>query len=243
MASSSSDKNDDKGMIRILALHGSGSQGIELERCLMDLSELAFFAHGLEWTVDAPNAPHDKEGTNGYCWWTLPPGVRSFEATAYSGMDQSVDIIVQAMKNQPPVDLIVAHSQGAILITALLALKDRLPYHPRLGYILNGGAWPNPYAAQLESFVFDDENEPRILVVTGEQDQINPPPTQAAAQEALAAAGASVITLSHSGGHGVPTQNGLAVEQMVDWIARGDAVPDEQPEGKAPAPEESTSTT
>ena len=52
--------------------------------------------------------------------------------------------------------------------------------------------------------------------MTGEIDQINSPTTQVAVQEALSA---NVITLTHSKGHLVPTQNGSAIEQMVEWIA------------------------
>ena len=53
---------DDNGTtkVRVLALHGSEGNAKEFERALMDLSEPAFFAHGMEWDVTAVNAPFTK---------------------------------------------------------------------------------------------------------------------------------------------------------------------------------------
>jgi predicted esterase len=236
----SNDKISSTSTIRVLALHGSEGTAKDFERVLTDLSEPSFFAHGIDWQITAVNAPFPKG--KGYSWWTLPKGERSFTAVEYPGFEQSAALIHNTMTKQGPFDLVLAHSQGSILVTALLAL-DRFSHHPPLGYVLNGGAWPNPYAQQLERLQFtdgkdnDDTDErehnkstssrsrsscrPRVLVVTGENDQINPPASQVQVQEALAIAGAKITTLQHSGGHAVPTQNTDAITQLVDWVAEG----------------------
>ena len=161
----------------------------------------------------------------GFAWWKLPAGERSFTATEYPGFEESTEKILAAMNEQDdPFDLVMAHSQGAILTAALLAL-GRFPGHPRLGYILNGVAWPNPYTNELEELTFTTKDEPshtpRILLVTGEKDQINPPASQVKVQDALVAAGACVTSLQHSGGHGLPIRNVDAVDQLIGWIAKG----------------------
>ncbi len=56
-------------------------------------------------------------------------------------------------------DIVLGHSQGAILLSALLARNEVLRYIPDckqtsnmkvpMAYILNGAAWPNPYDEQL----------------------------------------------------------------------------------------------
>ena len=104
-------------------------------------------------------------------------------------------------------DVLFGHSQGATVTTALLALQQ-MPYHPRIGYILNGVAWPNPYALELESlrFVQDEGPPPRILFLMSDLDQINPPHlTGQCVVAALSRAGARVTVVSHPGGHAVPT--------------------------------------
>jgi len=106
-------------------------------------------------------------------WWTLPPGVRSFEATEYGGFQQSADLVQNALLREN-YDFILCHSQGSILMASLLcnpswidkvfdgsgscisssssSNRDRaLSKKPR-GYILNGCAWPNPFGELLENF-------------------------------------------------------------------------------------------
>lgn len=217
--------------IQVLALHGAEGNAQEFQRGLTELAETAFFAHGVTLDIRAVNAPHPRG--DGYAWWTLPPGVRSKDAKEYQGIQESIERISQAVHPKDEggdnkakenasscPDLVVAHSQGAILTTALLA-TNQWPSHPppKLGYILNGGAWPNPYTEPLETVQLPSSC--RVLIVTGEADRINPPEGQVRVQQALADAGASVTTIQHSGGHGVPTRNVDAVDQIVDWIVQG----------------------
>ena len=102
----------------------------------------------------------------------------------------------------------MGHSQGAILLTALLALNV-ITEHPTIGYILNGVAWPNPYSLELESVQLVSMNNKkhtpiRILVLIGEQDQINPPAQADRVVTALQKAGCDVTVVVHPNGHAIP---------------------------------------
>lgn len=206
--------------IRVLALHGSESDGKTMEMVVGEFKENAFFAHGLELEITAIDAP--KEKGKGYAWWLMPPSVRSFNAKEYEGFDDSADKVIETVKAaDPPFDLVIGHSQGAILTTALLAL-ERFPSHPRLGYILNGVAWPNPYTNELESLSLPGAC--RVLIVTGEADKINAPAQQERVQKTLDNAGCDVSVIRHGGGHSVPTQNGDAVEKIMEWVVQGVSV-------------------
>lgn len=106
----------------------------------------------------------------------------------------------------------------AILVSALLALQKINP-HPKLGYILNGGAWPNPYTKEMDSL--SSSKDCRVLVVVGERDTINAPVHQERLRKALEKAGCDLTEIRHPSGHIVPTKNSDAVEQMIEWIAAG----------------------
>ena len=161
---------------------------------------------------------------DGFAWWALPPGERSFTANQYHGFEQSQSIVLDALvlpspqpqpsssssssKKEKPYDIILGHSQGAILLTALLALNV-ITEHPTIGYILNGVAWPNPYSLELESVQLVSMNNKkhtpiRILVLIGEQDQINPPAQADRVVAALQKAGCDVTVVVHPNGHAIP---------------------------------------
>ena len=112
-------------------------------------------------------------------------------------------------------DLVVAHSQGAILTTALLALRrlgDMERPHPALGYVLNGVAWPNPMTNDLEALrlpqrkmsLSTSSQPPRVLMIVGRRDAMNPPEQATRVRDALTRAGFDVTFLQHDGGHAVP---------------------------------------
>lgn len=189
-----------------------------MEMVLGELRDAAFFAHGFDLDIVSLDAPFDKG--QGFAWWSMPPSVRSFNATEYTGFDSSSAKVLEAIKAaHPPIDLVLGHSQGAILATALLALQS-IPKHPRLGYVLNGGAWPNPYTSELES-LSESSKDCRVLLVVGNNDKINPPAQQERVQKSLETAGCDVSVIRHDGGHAVPIKNGQAVERIMAWVAQG----------------------
>jgi predicted esterase len=173
----------------------------------------------------------------GFAWWYLPPGERSSTATHYDGFEVSQSTVLEALSDasssserQPLFDVILGHSQGAILITALLALQSiSQQQHPRIGYILNGVAWPNPYTVELESLRVDSATTtsgeqqqqmlpPRVLIVIGERDTINTPDQAFRVATALEKAGYRVTTLTHPGGHAVPIRNDETWEAIHSWL-------------------------
>lgn len=207
--------------IRVLALHGSGGT---TESILEALSE--WNNHMVSSTLDgncelsiAAVAAH-VEKDDGFAWWSLPPGERSSTADVYDGFDVSSDMVLKALSSQqhPQYDIVMGHSQGAILVTALLAL-DAIPQHPRLGYVLNGVAWPNPYTAELEGLhPKEGSGSPRVLVIVGEHDTINTPDQAARVAEALSKAGCVVTTISHPNGHAVPIERNETWEAIQRWL-------------------------
>ncbi|CAB9504400.1 ovarian cancer-associated gene 2 protein [Seminavis robusta] len=214
--------DDNCQVLRVLALHGSGGSADEFTSRLENYRLALKEDYHTELQVVAMDAPFPKEG--GYSWWTMPPGERSFNAMEYLGFDKSAELVSSAIFQEQPAtfDIIYAHSQGAILTAALLALQ-RFPEHPTRGYILNGVAWPNPYSEQLESVSFvndqtNNETKPRILICTGENDRINPPDTQQRVKVALEQAGARVEQISHPGGHSIPVQRDETLDKLLGWI-------------------------
>ena len=124
----------------------------------------------------------------------------------------------------------LGHSQGAILIAALLALR-RTPFHPSVGYIMNGVSFPNPYARQLESLSKDDNGgndndgdrscgSPKVLFVFGRRDKITPNSSGEQLRDLLAKGGVAVSSCYHDGGHGFPEEDeGDEVMRMItEWI-------------------------
>jgi predicted esterase len=198
----------------VLALHGSEGTADSIIRSLETWN--------LPLSVSAVNAPHPKAG--GYCWWNMPQYARSFNATEYSGFDQSSALVLEKLSSTSP-DLVVGHSQGAILVTALLALQA-IPTHPPLGYILNGVAWPNPYTSQLENLPSRALSNVRVLLLVGENDAINPPDQATRVASALGTAGADVTVVKHPGGHKIPApqQYPEVIEQLRAWMQSRESV-------------------
>jgi len=186
-------------------------------------------------------------------WWTLAPGARSFNAKEYGGFKESAQLVQNALldaaANGKHYDFILGHSQGAILLSALITSRqwndlfstrtseDKKVKEP-LGYILNGCAWPNPYTEQLESFRYQMEkdntcntNAPSVLFVIGSNDSINPPESAMRVRTALQKGDLDVDSCHHDGGHAVPVKDAAALNEIMQWITNisvtADATPSE----------------
>lgn len=203
--------------LRILALHGSEGNGLEFSVKLYPIRDV-LMTKDIDLQVLALSAPFEKG--RGYAWWTMPKGVRSFNADEYIGVDESTETVLKPFSPPfDPPDLVVAHSQGAILLAALLA-QNLVPQHPKIGYILNGVAWPNPYGEhlfKLKEPTSDGIKSPRALFVMGDQDFVNPTESAKQVQDCLEKAGFQVSVHNHDGGHSLPDDD-ASVQAMADWI-------------------------
>jgi predicted esterase len=200
--------------IRVLALHGSEGTGDGFTEYLETL-RTALATHDVTLEITALDAPFPKG--NGFAWWTMPPGVRSFTAEAYEGFETSASRVCQAWESPSPphFDLVLGHSQGAILLAALIAL-GQTPYHPTKGYILNGVACPNPYKEQLRSLKID--SQPRVLFVMGENDSVNPVASAQEVRQGLERAGMDVSIVKHPSGHSFPEDQHEAIQTITKWL-------------------------
>lgn len=120
MADSSPVDEDVIKTIRVLALHGSEGNADEFPTRLESLKEK--IAGDAKLEITAVQAPFVKG--NGFAWWKMPPGVRSFTATEYEGFEESASKVLEIWGQnnnsndlqQQPFDLVLGHSQGAILV-------------------------------------------------------------------------------------------------------------------------------
>lgn len=225
-AQKQNDKTCRPQIIRVLALHGSEGTADTFVETTLGIWRQNFEedsdnnnnenSSAVDLQITALQA-HVQRG-DGFAWWDLPPGVRSSTATAFDGFDTSRRTVLDALLMDPPFDLVVGHSQGAILVAALLALGEISSPHPRLGYILNGVAWPNPYTDQLEALRVNAP-QPRVLIIVGDRDQINRPEQAARVAAALRKAGCFVTTLPHPGGHAVPVNRDETWEAIRTWLS------------------------
>lgn len=207
-------------VIRILALHGSEETADGFTHRLEETSFLKSLAenHQVQLDITAVQAPFPKG--DGFAWWTMKPGERSYTATEYGGYDTSVARVLEKFNNDEAsshFDLVLGHSQGAILIAALLA-TGKVPYHPTIGYILNGVGFPNPLQSQVESLQVANGTAPRVLFVVGTNDKITPNETGFKLRDAFQKAGMQVATIQHPGGHGIPSKPDTTANAILEWI-------------------------
>jgi predicted esterase len=207
-------------VIRVLGLHGSGGTAKTFQQLLEVWNDAL---NGFQFTTSTIQGEVPVE--DGFAWWRLGPGERSFSATSYDGYPVSEAAVLSHLKNNDDCELVIAHSQGAILTTAMLAQGrfggETIP-HPKVGYILNGVAWPNPYTAQLASLQVS--GHPRVLLITGVNDKINPPEQAFRVKEALKKAGCNITVLLHPSGHAMPmpkTCEDDAWDKIELWIRNG----------------------
>jgi predicted esterase len=148
----------------------------------------------------------------------------------YEGFDKSEALVMETIfptKTTCNFDIIVGHSQGAILTAALLSTQIRLRdlEHGPLGYILNGVAWPNPLSNSLLSLAQEPvatDLLPKIAFVMGKADTINPIESAVRVYDSYKAAGFDVSIVHHEAGHSVPQGNDVdsirALNEVVNWI-------------------------
>ena len=214
--------------MKVLALHGSGGTAEEFPKRLAALQKALTFhsqdGDKLKLEITSVQAPFVKE--NGFSWWTMPPGVRSFNAEEYTGFEESAEKVLSVWEDGG-FDIVLGHSQGAILVGALLALK-RTPYHPPGGYIMNGVSFPNPYFEELEALNQDGnhgggDDLPRILFLLGKRDQIAPNATGEKLRGMLERGGFDITSCYHDGGHGFPDEDveEQTMKTIAEWIIRG----------------------
>jgi len=161
--------------LRALMLHGKGGNGPKFRRQLQPL------LHEFQGNIDFvfPTAPYRLDATASeddaeeYAWWTLPPGVRSFEAKDYIGFERSIQYLENVWKEAGPFDLLWGHSQGAILLASILASPKACLLKDAKLCILNGCAWPKPFEGELLGLQ-DGQNVkvPKTLHVVGKADKV-----------------------------------------------------------------------
>ena len=182
------------GKRAVLALHGKGGDAESFRTRLAPLIEATEETH--TWCCAC--APFEMSEGGGYQWWTLPPGVRSFNAPEFQGVLSSIQHLQELSELHGPFDAILGHSQGAMLTAILLALQGETTIRPKAA-VLTGAAWPNPFSDTLEALSGHESRLPPTLHCIGDADTMNPP-EQARRLAALFRG----ETLSHPGGHVVP---------------------------------------
>jgi predicted esterase len=250
------DSTTNSSSLRILALHGKGGSGPCFYQTLTPLleqlsghkSDIATDnnINGGETSVqcDCLTAPLPE----GKWWEQHPPGSRSYNAVSYEGYEKAADMVQSALslKADKHYDILLGHSQGAILIVSMLANKDLTNANTPPLLILNGVAWPNPFGRQLEELKFCYSNDEtctspkkipeksdqainetsyfskstkaKALFIMGENDKINPIQGAMLVRDNLLKAGLDVSTIVHSGGHSLPTENKVILESIIQWI-------------------------
>ena len=203
--------------IKVLALHGSEGNGEEFIKRLGTLQKDAA-AKSMELDITSIDGPFPKG--NGFAWWNMPPGKRSYTAEEYEGFEASTSKVLSVWESNS-FDIILGHSQGAILVAAIIAL-GLSPYHPSKGYVLNGAAYPNPYMEQLKSLKIESDKRtppPRVLCIIGQNDQITGASIQIQLRNCLQDAGLDVSTIEHPGGHSFPTKEDETMAAVTSWFS------------------------
>lgn len=192
---------------RLLCLPGKGDTAANFERMLRPLRGLADLV-----CVDAPHPLG-----NGFAWWELPPGERSFTTPTFEGWDETVAHVRQEWADRGPFDGFLGFSQGAILIASLVATGALAPAAQgeeeeaveagadvqlrASSLVLVGSAVPGPYRDRVAALA-EEGGTFRALHVIGERDAINPP---AGAYVVAKALGGEL--LEHPGGHELPVND------------------------------------
>ena len=160
--------------LKVVVLHGKGASSAVYRQRLKPMIDEVQFRLGQENVdfvfLDAPHVIETGKDAGLFEWWRLPPGVRSFNAREYSGIEESFHLI----EKEEPYDVLLGHSQGAILSSIIIAnsLEKQLGHMPK-GAILSGAAYPAPYRELLESLQANCFTN--SLHCIGENDEINPP--------------------------------------------------------------------
>lgn len=223
MSSATAGEDGEFKTIRVLALHGSEGTAEEFPSRLEAIKETLEKQHNARLDITTVEGPFPKG--QGFSWWTMQDGERSFTAETYGGFEESSKKVLDAWAegtHLKPFDLILGHSQGAIMIASLLAIQ-KAPYHPTAGYVFNGVSFPNPYRDEISNLKIADGDAlsaPRILFVMGTNDKITPNDTGLELMEAFRECGLGVDLVKHPGGHGVPKSLDSTVDAIAEWMAK-----------------------
>mmetsp|Transcript_12609 Transcript_12609/g.29789 ORF Transcript_12609/g.29789 Transcript_12609/m.29789 type:complete len:277 (-) Transcript_12609:302-1132(-) len=238
MGAAENNSGDECRNLRILCLHGKGGNGEQF--AASSLAPLRKIVErrlrGMDATVEwhhltGPFRLNEEDAAAGHAWWTLRPGERSFNAKEYIGFDQSERVVMNELFLDSDVratkryDVVLGHSQGAILTSALLTLHKELRQRD-CRFILNGVALPNPHKDSLESLkeARTDSSGPEVLFVMGKADKINPIESARAVHDAFQVANFDTQVVTHEGGHSVPfgkdDDSLRALEEIADWMLK-----------------------
>jgi len=197
--------------LKVLALHGKGGSGASMARKLAPLVT----ATESEWEWHFATAPHAVDPPrSGSAWWRLPPGVRSFEAEEFDGVDASLAALSACWTAHGPFDAVLGHSQGAMLtgIATAQAMVEAAArgeeeesafFRPKCA-VLTGAAWPNPFG-DLFLGLKEAQRPTAVPVIPtlhcwGTVDTMNPP----SMAKRLCGCFPGSVGLEHAGGHVVP---------------------------------------
>jgi predicted esterase len=189
---------------KVLFLHGKGENGETFQQRLAPL-EAAIKAHKPEANCVFVSAPHEL-GPGKFAWWHLPPNQRSYTASEYFGIEETLAHVEAAWRSHGPFDAVLAHSQGAILTSVLLskALQGDFLFRPQKS-VLFGAAWPKPFEKELlglSTFDYPASNfKPETLHVYAMNDGINPPEMAIQIKDLL---GPMASHYEHTKGHDIP---------------------------------------
>ena len=214
--------NGEMRVVRLLALHGSEGNAKQFPSRFDALKSTLASTLSVQLEITCVEGPFPKG--EGYSWWTMPPGVRSFEADEFGGFDLAASRVLEAWNEDPPYDLCLGHSQGAIMLASLMVL-NKAPYHPGMGYVFNGVAFPNPFRQEMRDMkriVSSSSIIPRVLFVMGTNDKITPNETGEELRDKFREAGVMVETIKHHGGHAIPNDQDEVILAIAKWITKND---------------------
>ena len=167
------------------------------------------------------DGPYVRGEGKGREWWKLPPGYRSFNAEEFEGVEASVSVLQEGLREHKP-KVVIGHSQGAILVAYMMALKGRVDFLDVDVVVLNGLAYPGPLKEEGFKDVRGNERLPKVKVVSGKNDSINPPESCICCVDGMRGAGWDVEVIEHEGGHefmvdeGVIGRVGGAIRETVE---------------------------
>eukprot|EP00123_Amoebidium_parasiticum_P021101 comp6157_c0_seq1/m.1985 comp6157_c0_seq1/g.1985 ORF comp6157_c0_seq1/g.1985 comp6157_c0_seq1/m.1985 type:complete len:222 (-) comp6157_c0_seq1:141-806(-) len=137
-----------------------------------------------------------------YRWWSVSDG-QWRDSKTYLGMDETMDVIKRAFREQGPFDGVLGFSQGGVLAAMLCGLNAPIPTPDNpisFRFAIIAAAFPptgEPYRQLLEEKV--NELVP-TLHVFGENDVV----VNCEASETLASLFPTATVWKHPGGHTVP---------------------------------------
>ncbi|KAJ1630261.1 serine hydrolase-domain-containing protein [Pavlovales sp. CCMP2436] len=223
---------------RVIALHGKGESRASFQQRLQPLLDRLDESQLQVTFLEAP-----WELGSGGQWWKLPPGVRSYEAESYDGVERSLELLTSEFA-LGDVYGVIGFSQGAIFLSFFLAANLQLRRSgkpamlPRKALLI-GSAWPRPYSDVMNALKALPPRELALLGcdslhVIGNDDSVNPP------EQVLpvsACFGDSTIVHTHAGKHIIPVdEDSLAIMSrfLLDGCEEADAMENSGAQAAAP---------